>query len=152
MILDTLKHAERYEGLHPRFREAFAFLKVATGASYPVGTYELDGRDLYASVQEYETKPVEAGVFEAHERYIDIQYLLSGVERMDVADLAGTVPKAPYDGERDVVFLEDPDRVSTLAVPAGSFAVFFPSDAHKPGLSADGAPLGVRKIVVKIRV
>ena len=68
MIFDTLKEWNRYADLHPRFREGFAFLVKATEEGYPVGKYEISGSELYAMVQEYDTKLPEDCLYEGHER------------------------------------------------------------------------------------
>ena len=66
MIFDTLKNSACYEGVHARFKAAFAFLEKATREDLPVGRYELDGSDLFAMVQEYETNPPDHVRFEGH--------------------------------------------------------------------------------------
>jgi YhcH/YjgK/YiaL family protein len=152
MIFDTLKNKDRYTALHPRFREAFDFIEAAVGGSFPVGTYELSGKDLYASVQEYTTKQADEGMFEGHESYIDIQYLVSGLEAVDMAEKTGMLVKIPYDSDRDVEFYEDTDKAMHALLEAGSYGIFYPNDIHKPGLAFAGIPVKVKKIVVKIRL
>lgn len=152
MIADTLKHAALYASLHEKFDEAFAFLRKATDENLPAGRYELDGDRLYAMVQEYDTKPVAEGVFEGHRRYVDIQYLLAGVERMDVLDSIRGMSTVAYDEEKDLEFFADASPCHRAVVQAGEFAVFYPHDLHKPGLSADGAITPVKKVVVKVKL
>lgn len=152
MILDTLEHSARYSGLHGKFKSAFDFLKTATSASYPVGTYELEGKELYAMIQEYETKDPDDGAAEAHRSYIDIQYLMHGAERFDAFDIARAVPSVAYDEARDVAFYDDDPNASQCVLNAGDFAVFFPDDVHKPGLACGGIPVKVKKIVVKVKL
>ena len=152
MIFDTLKEWNRYADLHPRFREGFEFLVKATEEGYPVGKYEISGSKLYAMVQEYDTKLPKECVYEGHERYIDIQYILSGIERMDVIDRCDAVLRTPYDSARDVAFYENGEAAATLIAGASTFAVFFPNDIHKPGQATGDVPAGVRKIVVKILI
>ena len=43
---------------------------------------------MIANVQEYETK--ETSLFEAHEKYIDVQYIVSGEEVVEVTDISKT--------------------------------------------------------------
>ena len=152
MIFDSMKEWHRYADLYPRFREGFGFIEKAMKEDYPAGTYEISGRDLYAAIQEYETRPAEKCLYEGHEQYIDIQYILSGCERMDVTDRGDAVLRTPYDGARDVAFYENGSDAAVLLVDAGKYAVFFPNDIHKPGQAPNGVPGAVRKIVVKVRV
>ena len=151
MIFDSLKHRLQYESMHTSFPSAFDFIERAVRESLPVGRYEIDGDALYAIVQEYETKPHEDCAFEGHRKYIDIQYMISGSECMGAAELANVTPKTEYNEERDFLLFENTDLASTLTVNEGEFAIFYPHDAHRPGM-AFGAPTTIRKIVVKSRV
>ncbi len=47
--------------------------------------------------------------------------------------------------------LEDCEKASKAVLQAGEYGIFFPWDAHKPGLCYGGNPDTVRKIVVKVR-
>ena len=150
MIKDRLENAGQYLALHEKFKESFAFIERAVRESLPVGKYILDGDALYASVQAYDAK--EDGAFEAHRRYIDIQFIAVGSEKMEVADLTRVKASAAYDDTRDLALFEDGKHADTLTLTAGDFAILFPQDAHKPGLRADGEDAAVSKIVVKVRV
>ena len=152
MVFDHLKNAARYESLHPQFAAAFAFLDRATREGLPIGRYELDGDALFAMVQEYDTNPPESNRFEAHRRYIDIQYVVSGNEAIEVAELASTLPDGDFSEARDVGFYRDLPNATRAVLHDGEFGIFFPHDVHKPGLHAALAPEKVRKIVVKVRV
>jgi YhcH/YjgK/YiaL family protein len=103
-------------------------------------------------VQEYTTKQADEGMFEGHESYIDIQYLVSGLEAVDMAEKTGMLVKIPYDSDRDVAFYEDTDKAMHALLEAGSYGIFYPNDIHKPGLAFAGIPVKVKKIVVKIRL
>ncbi len=50
-----------------------------------LGRHDLDGDDLFALVQEYTTRAADECVWEAHRRYIDVQFVVTGAERMGVA-------------------------------------------------------------------
>ena len=150
MIVDTRKNWELYRTVHPRFAQAFAFLRKATEENLPAGRYELDGDRLYAMVQEYDTKPVADGVFEGHRRYVDIQYLVAGAERMDVIEAGRGVTAVAYDEAKDLEFFANAAPCHTAVVQAGEFAIFYPHDLHKPGLTADGTAAPVKKVVVKV--
>ena len=152
MVFDTLQNAAKYSSLHDRFEAAFAFIREATEKQLPVGKYEIDGKALYASVQEYTPKAPEQGKFEAHRNYIDIQYIISGTEVMGDMDIAKAASKSEYNPEKDVEFYHDNDKAGYSVVESGEFCIFFPHDVHKPGLAYNGDTGTVRKIVVKVRV
>jgi YhcH/YjgK/YiaL family protein len=148
MIIDHLTRASLYRTLDARFERAFAFLERDDLNTLATGTHELDGRRMYALVQEYQTKRAEDGKWEAHRNYIDLQYVVSGSERFGFAPV-GRMAEGPYDSERD---MERPAVDGTFTeLGAGEFMVLWPGEAHMPGM-AIGEPAAVRKIVVKIAV
>ncbi len=97
-------------------------------------------------MQEYTTRAADQCVWEAHRKYIDVQFVAVGVERMGFANLAQMRERDAYDPTRDVAFF-DPGE-SFVTIPAGMFAIFGPEDVHSPGHAA-GQPSVVRKVVVK---
>jgi YhcH/YjgK/YiaL family protein len=104
-------------------------------------------------VQRYRTKPVTDAVWEAHRRYIDIQYVAEGNERIGYAHLDDELPvRKVYDAEKDYALYEA--NGDFLAVTAGSFAIFAPHDIHAPGLAINGPESlsDVCKVVVKCRL
>jgi len=147
MILDQISNAALYSPLHPLFAEGFRFI-AEQGQAAPAGRYELAG-GAYALVQEYDTKLAEGVPFEAHRRFIDIQYIAGGAEVIYYANLA-QLEAGDYVPEKDYLGLAGSG--SALQVSAGDFAIFYPQDAHLPARMTAEGPKPVRKIVVKIPV
>jgi YhcH/YjgK/YiaL family protein len=114
---------------------------------------EIDGKAVYALVQAYETIPAGAEVkLEAHKRYIDIQYIVSGEEMMGWADVRALRQPTAYNPDKDVFHgLLAASEMTPVQVRAGQAAVFYPEDAHAPKLAVS-TPTAVRKIVVKVQV
>ncbi len=86
----------------------------------------------------------------AHRRYLDVQYVAEGTERIGYAPLTEQWKVVePYDEAKDVAFYDA--RGDLIEVPAGSFAIFGPQDIHAPGLVGGTLPVvrGVLKVVVK---
>ena len=152
MIADKLNSAELYFPLNDKFPAAFDFIKKAIKENYQIGKYEIDGDNLYAIVQEYETKPLSDGVYEGHKKYIDIQFIVSGIEQIGVADINKPKAKTEYNAENDFCLYDDIDDDSNLVLKENDFAVFFPHDLHKPGLAFGNKPTAIKKIVVKVKV
>jgi biofilm protein TabA len=134
-----------------RWNKAFAFLKEADLAKLELRRHDLDGDNLFVMVSEYNTKKPEDARYEAHRKYIDIQYVVSGSELIGIAPLTSKeIQLQEYDPAKDIEFFSVKDGKNSKATPAGFF-IFFPENAHMPGLNADSiAP--VRKVVVKIRI
>ena len=149
MVLDKLANSSRYTSLHPLFEGAFAYLRDTDLATTPTGVHEIEGRNLLAIISEGPGFTQEAYKLEVHRKYIDIQYIISGTDRMGWKDLAQcAAPNDPYQDERDAAFF--PDRTNSwFEVPAGSFTIFFPDDAHAAMVTGERV---VRKVVLKIAV
>jgi YhcH/YjgK/YiaL family protein len=147
MIVDQLVHAPLYRALHARFAMAFDYLAATSLATLPAGRQTIQGDELFALVNDYLTQPQEKCRFEAHRRYIDIQLMVRGIERIGVADLSAMKDDEPYVAERDVAFFHGEGDMITLR--EGTFAIFFPHDAHQPGITL-AEPVQCRKVVVKV--
>ena len=151
MILDTLDHAARYEALNSRFSKAFAFLRTVDG-SQVLGRHDLDGDHCFALVQTYETKPLEKAKFEAHRKYIDVQFIFSGRETILWAPLAAmTEETMAYTEEKEAALWKLVPDVTPLHMSAGHFAILYPQDAHAPCIEWE-KPEQVFKVVVKVAV
>lgn len=149
MIIDHIENAAAYGGLGERVRMALDYLAKTDVTELAPGRYEVDDDKVFALVQRYDTKPREKGVWEAHRRYIDLQYVASGIETMGYAPLGSLTVSKPYAPEGDCELLEGAGAFFDAA--AGTFALFYPQDAHMPGLAC-GASQPVVKVVVKIAV
>ncbi len=148
MIFDTLDNYVRYATLGENFPAGFKFLLENDLTALPLGRIDIDGANLFALVQEYTTRPVGQVVWEAHRNYIDIQYVVSGQERMGFANL-GTMQLGEYVPEKD--FQPMTGSGNHVDAFAGSFAIFFPQDGHMPGLLIN-SPEAVRKVVLKLKI
>ena len=148
MILDRIENIHLYKTIHKRFKRAFEYLDTIDMHSLPVGRYEIDGSNLYALVQEYNTRSREQCKWEAHRRYIDLQYVVQGTEGFLCANIHH-LEQGEYDASRDFLPLEGNGDLVT--VRSGSFILLMPEDAHMPGLAID-EPAPIRKIVLKIAV
>ncbi|MBI9111926.1 YhcH/YjgK/YiaL family protein [Maridesulfovibrio ferrireducens] len=151
MILDNLKQFSIYN-FGPAWEKAFEFLRELDISIEP-GRCVIDGEKVFAQVSEYHTKLQDEGRFEAHRKYVDIQFLLSGREILGWADLPSLETEIIYDPERDVEFLKPlPVTPSLSRLVPGMFMAFFPEDGHMPGLAVGNKPEAVKKVVVKIAV
>ncbi len=148
MILDQLGNAACYGALHPRIATALRYLTTTELHRVPCGRHEIEGETCFVLVQEYQSKPVAEGFWEAHRRYTDIQVIIAGSERIGYAPVSRLhlEREAP---EKDLsVYSGDGDF---LVLQAGDFMILGPQDGHMPGLLID-EPALVRKAVVKVEV
>ncbi len=145
MIYDSLKHVDNYKGLG-RVYEALDFIAKTDFTKLELGRYELND-DIYYMVQEYETS--KKTVSEVHEKYIDIQLLVSGTEVIGVAPIEAEKELVEAKPEKDVA--KYICQTQPIALSAGEFIVLYPSDIHMPGATLD-KPVKCRKVVVKVKV
>jgi YhcH/YjgK/YiaL family protein len=151
MILDQLSASSAYESLHPLFPQAFAYLR-AFDVKTEDGKYELQGQDLVAIVQRYQTAPSADKLWEAHQVYGDIQVVYQGLENCGHADQHTLVVTKPYIAEKDVEKYAAPSSsTALLTLGHGNFAIFHPQDGHQPGVQI-GAPAEILKVVIKFRL
>ena len=149
----SIDPAELFGQVHrnpERWEQAFRFLATTNLATLPIGRHELDGTNLYASVDEYLSREPGDCRLEAHRKYADIQYVISGQEQIGITPLAETREATPYHPDNDILFLDGEVGHYGQATPA-RFFVFFPSDAHMPCLKS-GERSNVKKVVVKVRI
>ena len=148
MILDSLNNSDRYAALHPRFAKAFEWIKSQNLETLEVGKYEIDGKELHASVSEKEGYARDAAKFEAHNHWIDIQVCPKGKEQQGwAARERVTAPIGEYNAEKDVTFFSDkPETYDTLQ--AGQCVIYWPEDVHAPQIG-DGP---IKKLVVKVKL
>ena len=147
MIFDKLEKLRQYDVVSDKVLNFLFNLDE----NKPAGHYEIDD-EAFANIDIYETKEHSACFPEAHKRYIDIQLLLSGTERLDFSNISELTIKDEYDEERDIILFENPDTINTIYLKKGFFALLYPSDAHRPQMKAFEDSETVKKVVIKIPV
>ena len=150
MILDRIDQRKKYAGLGMGIPDALDYLAQTDFNAISSGKQVIDGERPFAVVQRYRTKPVSDARWEMHRRYLDVQYIARGSERIGYVPWSESLPvEEVYDPERDVAFYEASGVL--LPVSAGMFAIFTPDEVHAPCLSpGESTPAGeVLKVVVK---
>lgn len=151
MIIDKITFWEHYQ-FGSAWKLAFEFLLSLTPDADDK-QYDLQGDDIFAIVMSYETKNPEIALLETHRRYVDIQTVLVGGERIEWFSRDELIVDTPYDKSKDVEFYKRTcPGSSRVDVFPGTFVMFFPQDAHMPALMIDEKPELIKKVVVKINV
>ncbi len=147
MIVDRIDNGHLWTSLHPGFDQAIAFLQTAFDRGLEPGRHVLVPDRLWVIVEQVRGRSQSAKL-EAHRRFIDIQLVLSGHERIGWLPLEDCGPPSePYCADRDIVFFADRPSAWLDLVP-GQLAIFFPRDAHAP-LAGTGEVL---KAIAKVAV
>ena len=152
MILDQIKNIKTYANVMPEIITALEKAAEYTPDNYPGGRIDIDGDRLFLLLNTYETHWAEAALCEAHQKYIDVMYMVEGEEIIYVKPTEKlSAITQEYDPTGDALL----GKLDTDAVPvrltAGSFIVLFPQDAHAPAC-CDVAPKTVKKIIAKVKI
>jgi len=146
--VDVQQFARQYQANKKYFDEAFAFLKNHDLNKLEPGKYAIDGDNVYASVTYDSTKDFDVSKWESHKKYIDLQYVISGEEKIGVTPALGLTVTEPYNKEKDIAHYTGPGKI--YDAKPGTFFLFFPGTAHRPNITtADKKP--DKKIVIKIK-
>lgn len=104
--------------------------------------------DCFVNVMSTETK-TEIGLMEAHEKYIDVQCLISGEEKMLYTEKAALTQKKPYNESSDYALYAF-DTAEEVILNAGDCVIFYPNEAHLPCLAPNGKAT-IKKAVLKLK-
>ncbi len=151
MVITDLKYATDQIILSKKIKEALDFLHNTDLQELPVGRTDIDGDNIFALMQSYQSRMEhDEPKFELHRKYVDVQYLISGAEIMGWALHNLFTETVPYNQETDVVLGTIPaGEWSPVLFPAGRVIVFYPTDAHASGLAVD-QPEEVKKVIIKV--
>ena len=151
MIYDNLSNIDLYKGLSNGIYTGLLFLSQAM-PDIENGTYLLNSH-VKAIVSEYETQKENECGYEAHKRYIDIQCLLRGEEKVSCSPIERLNETKPYSEDIDAAFYKADINLqpSYLSLLPGYFAIFYPQDGHMPQLCVGETQL-VKKVVVKVEI
>ena len=150
MIYDKIDNIKTYTGISEDILLGLKWLKDAS-PNVENGVYEITPR-VKAIVSEYTPKECNENGYEAHRDYIDIQYMISGEERICCLPLEYLKETKTYDEEIDAAFyVERGIKPQDLFLGNGYFAILFPQDGHMPQLCVD-EPQNVKKVVVKVKI
>lgn len=149
MIYDKIDNIELYKGLSEDIYLGLEFLKKVT-PDIENGVHELSPR-VKAVVSEYKTKEIIENGFESHKKYIDIQYLLKGSEKVCCLPIEQLQESKNYSEENDAAFYTANTNPVEITLGNSYFAIFYPQDGHMPGL-AYKANEDVKKVVVKLSI
>ncbi|MGF3811288.1 YhcH/YjgK/YiaL family protein [Enterobacter mori] len=132
--------------------KALHFLRATDFTTLPPGVVEIEGRTIFAQVLDLTTKEPHKNRPEVHRRYLDIQFLAWGEEKIGIAiDTGNNEISESLLEQRDIIFYHDSENESFIEMTPGSYAIFFPQDVHRPAC-INNKESAIRKIVVKAAV
>ena len=151
MIVDNIENISKYKNLIPdnivKFIEKLKDYKISELKEH---RKEIIHDRNYANFDIYNPKPVDMCKFEAHKKYIDIQIMLKGEERIDITNTDGLEISEEYDEDRDVMFFKPPKQADEIILSNGKFVLIYPHEAHRPQVKTTFDE--VKKVVVKVSI
>jgi YhcH/YjgK/YiaL family protein len=147
--VDNVEFARQYHANKALWDKAFAFMRDEKLEDIKPGKYPIDGDNVFASVTYAPSKEFEHSAWESHRRYIDLQYVIKGKEKIGIAPLSEATVIKPYNETKDGANYDAAGKYY-IATPK-EFFLFFPGDVHRPNIKVAGYDT-VKKLVIKIRV
>jgi YhcH/YjgK/YiaL family protein len=149
MIISELKDFKYYCNGNKKMERAFKFLCETDLKNLETGKHLIEAEEIFALVQVYTTKELGLCRFESHKRYIDIQFIVSGVEKMSYYPTHKLILAENDLIKNDKALYKDESLANDFIVNEGQFVVFYPEDGHKACISVNHS-CQVKKIVVKV--
>lgn len=132
--------------------QALDFLRNTDFRTLEPGVVEIDGKNIFAQIIDLTTRDAAENRPEVHRRYLDIQFLAWGEEKIGIAiDTGNNQISESLLAQRDIIFYHGSEHESFIEMVPGSYAIFFPQDVHRPGCNKNVAT-PIRKIVVKVAI
>ena len=132
MIIDKSENYCYYKFSNRKISKAMKLILNTDFRNKESGKYELEGDELFYFVNDYKTKPVSETVPELHKRYIDIQYIAEGTERIGYAPYSRQKVFKRYNNENDIAFYKS--AMSYITLTKRMFAIINTMELHQPGI------------------
>ena len=149
MIYTKRENLGRYLGMSSSLDSAIQYLLGADLRQLHMGRNEIDGDQAFVNRFDYQTMPQEQAIWEGHEQYGDIDVLLSGHERIGVANVS-SLTMTQRKPEEDFVGFEGDVEV-WFPMTTEDILIVFPEDVHMVKVMNGDSTL-VEKACFKCRV
>ena len=146
---NKVEFAKQYHANKAMWDKAFTYLSNPHLDTIAPGKYAIDGDNVFVIVTDGPTKDIDQASWEAHLKYIDVQYVIRGKEMISVVPIEKATLTKPYDAARDAANYTGKGE-DYIASP-GTFLLLFPAEVHRPSVKVKGYDV-VKKMVVKIKV
>ena len=151
MIISNYENLSRYKGLSKNLDTAIQYLQTADKTSLDVGKFSIDGEEVFGIVSQYNTRSVDEGKYETHQKYLDIQCLLAGEEYILVTN-KNRLKSTGYDVAADKENYNDGAEEVSVKVMREVALILYPEDAHKACCMVNNERNPVKKLLLKVRI
>lgn len=149
MIFGNVKHEKTYSKIEEDILKCIDYVKSNSLISHEKGTYEIDGKNLFVNIVEYETSEREDRFWEAHKQYIDVHIMLDGCERIDI-NFIENLEQKEYQEKDDFLPL-DGEANGYVELRKDDFLVCYPEDAHMTAIKVNENQK-IKKAIFKVIV
>jgi len=146
---DMAQWQSQYEKNRALWDTLFEYLAKTDISALAPGKVVIVPERLWINVMEYTPKDYDSTPAEAHKKYIDLQYTISGDELMGLVRDSVEVT-LPYNEVKDVEKYRPTSAVQFTKATPDRFFLYFPSDIHQPSVASSSTPAISHKIVCKI--
>lgn len=143
MIFDHINQINRYN------LPIQQILNFTQNNSFEKGKNLIDGEELFALGLEYQTKPEDELLWEAHRKYLDVHFIVSGSEYIYVSDIEQMQSTQPYQDDYE---LFSGSVQQKILMQEGDFLVLFPNEVHKTSILSTDESSQIQKYVFKIKL
>jgi YhcH/YjgK/YiaL family protein len=148
MIVDKIKNINLYTEIPEHAKDFISKLSN----DIQLGRYSLKNDD-FVNIETYKTKHIKDAKFETHNKFIDIQLLLTGTEKIYIKTKSELTERPEYNEEKDISFYEASVNNSDYVTLDGTnFVMIYPHEAHAPQIATNNIPYTVKKVVLKIKI
>lgn len=112
------------------------------------GKFTLSDNRVFVIITTGDTEKADQRKAEVHRKYIDIQILLDGEERIGYSNELDENFASLSKLKNDVLFIEDVKNENFVDLRPGDFALFYPDQVHRP-MCAINSPTRIKKAIIK---
>lgn len=149
MIFGNVDQLEDFDFLSDKIKACFAYVNTHDLMSMEPGFHEIDGDDFFVNLCEYTTMSVEERFWEAHRAYLDIHFMVSGAEQIDMCFIENMQQKE-YQPKDDFLPM-DGEPNGHVILREGDFLVCYPRDGHRTAIRV-GESQKIRKAIFKVKI
>ncbi|MGN0349983.1 MAG: YhcH/YjgK/YiaL family protein [Roseburia sp.] len=149
MIFGNVNDLETYSYLDDKILACFAYMKEHDMLKMDAGCHEIQGKDFFVNLCEYQTTKAEERFWEAHREYLDIHVMLSGREQIDL-NFIRNMEQKEFVPENDFLPMEGNPN-SHVILENGDFLICYPQDGHRTAIQV-GESEQIRKAIFKVKI
>lgn len=149
MIYGNVKNKDEYIFLPQNLKKCFDYIQNNDLSNLQKGSYEIDGKDLFVNIVEYETTTEDNRFWEAHKNYLDLHFIINGEEIINV-NFINNMEQKPFVEQDDFLPLEG-DKKTSVVLQKDDFLICYPNDAHMTAIQVE-KPTNIKKAIFKVKI